>query len=155
VIGASVGVDDKVGDDVRPGRLDEDVNLLGVGRPALGIADDPAHGVAGSNRAGADQLLALLQGDVGDLSGRGIDLVEGALGERKHLDGIHVTGAARLDSGGRVCEVDALARIARLRRRSCARQRLELARQGQRLRQLGRLEGRAAGQRRRHYQGES
>jgi hypothetical protein len=55
---------------IRPGRLDQDVDLLGRARAALGVADDPAHGVAGGDRAGADELLAFLQGDVGDLAGR-------------------------------------------------------------------------------------
>jgi hypothetical protein len=178
MIGAAVGVDDEIGDDVRPGRFDKDVNLLGVGRPALGVADDPPHRVAGCNGTGADQLLALLEGDVGHLSGRGIDLVEGSLGERKHLHGIDVAAPARLNPGGGVCEIDTLAWIAWLGRRSCARQRLELARQRQRLRQLDHLDGlgrislqdggllvivgdqwrlerRAAGQRRRDQQHES
>ncbi len=117
------------------------MNPLAVGRPALSIADDPPHGVAGRNRTGADQLLALLQGDVGHLSWRGIDLVEGSLGEWKHLHGIDITGAARLNPGCGVCEIDTLARIARLGRRSSARQRLELTRQRQRLRQLDHLDG--------------
>ena len=116
MIGAAVGVNDQIGDDVGPGRLNEDVNLLGARWPALGIADDPPHGVTGRNRAGADQLLALLQGDVGHLSGRGIDLVEGTLSERKHLHGIHVAVTARLDPGGSVREIDALPRIAGLGR---------------------------------------
>jgi hypothetical protein len=107
------------------------VDLLGVGRPALGIADDPAHGVAGGDRAGAGQLLALLQGDVGHLSGRGVDLVERALGERKHLHGIHVAAAARLHPGRGIGDIDTLARIARLGRRAGAWHRLELARQRQ------------------------
>jgi hypothetical protein len=95
----------------------------------------------GRNWAGADELLALLQGDVGHLPGRGVNLVKGALGERKHLDGIDVTGATRLNPGGGVCEIDTLARIAGLGRRSRPRQRLELPRQGQRLRQLDHLHG--------------
>src|SRR5262249_21206711 len=44
----------------------------------------------------------------------GIDLVEGSLGERKHLHGNDVTAAARLDPSCGVCEIDALAGIARL-----------------------------------------
>ena len=51
--------------------------LVGAGA-ALGVADDPAHGVAGGDRAGADELLALLQGDVGDLARGGVDLIERA-----------------------------------------------------------------------------
>ena len=47
-------------------------------RSALGVADDPAHGVAGGDGSGADELLARLQRDVGDLPRRGIDLIERA-----------------------------------------------------------------------------
>ena len=54
---------------LQPGRLDQDVNLLGRGCPAFGVADDPANRIAGGDRAGADQLLALLQRDVGHLAG--------------------------------------------------------------------------------------
>jgi hypothetical protein len=93
-----------------------DVDFLGVRRPALGIANDPPHSVTRRNRARADQLLALLQGDVCHLSGRGVDLVEGSLGERKHLHGIDVTGTTRLNPGSRICEIDTLARLARLGR---------------------------------------
>ena len=168
----------QIGDEFGPGRLDQDVDLLGCRRPALGVADDPAHRVAGRDRTGADELLAVLQRDVGHLSGRGIDLVEGAVGERIDLHGIEIAAAARLNAGGGVRQVDALTRIARLRRRSCARKRLELARQRQRLWEfhdlhrlrrfalqhgrplvvvadLRRLEGRAAGKRRGDKQDES
>jgi hypothetical protein len=58
VIGAPVGVDDEVGQEVRPRRLDEDVDALGRARAALGVTNDPAHGIAGCDRTGADQLLA-------------------------------------------------------------------------------------------------
>lgn len=62
VIGAPICVDDQIGDNVRPGRLDQDMDLLGGRGPALGIADDPSHGVTGRDRARADELLAFLQG---------------------------------------------------------------------------------------------
>jgi hypothetical protein len=70
VIGAPVGVDDEVGHEV--GRVGFTRMWICAMSPAaaLGIADDPAHGVAGGDRAGADELLAGLQGDVGDLPGR-------------------------------------------------------------------------------------
>jgi len=76
MIGAPVSIDDEIGDEVGPGGLDKDMDLFGCCRPALGVADNPAHGVAGGDRAGADKLLALLQRDVGHLSGRGVKLVE-------------------------------------------------------------------------------
>ena len=49
---------------------------------ALRIADDPAHGVAGGDGAGTDKLFTRLERDVGDLTRRGIDLIERAIGER-------------------------------------------------------------------------
>ena len=61
---------------------------------ALGVADDPAHGVAGGDGAGADELLAGFERDVGDLARRGIDLIERAVGEGIDLDGVDVAGAA-------------------------------------------------------------
>ena len=100
-------------------------------------------------------------------------MVQRALGEGIDLDSIEVATAARLDSGRGVCQVHPLARIARLGRRSRARKGLELAWQRQQLRDfhhlhglggiglqhrrlgrivvadLRRLEGRAAGKRRR------
>jgi hypothetical protein len=103
--------------DIGPGRPDQDVDPRGVGRPALGVADDPPHRVAGGYGSRAGQLLALLQGDVGHLSGRGIDLVERAVGKRKHH---RVYVAAPAHPGGGVGEIDALALIARLRRRAGA-----------------------------------
>jgi hypothetical protein len=54
----ALGVDDEVGLKVRARWLDEDMNLFAISRPALGVADDPVHRVAGSDRAGADKLLA-------------------------------------------------------------------------------------------------
>jgi len=43
MIGAPVGVDDEVGDEIRTRRLDQDVDALGGTGPAFGIADDPAY----------------------------------------------------------------------------------------------------------------
>ncbi len=80
-IGASVGVDDEVGDEIGPRRLGQDVDALGRAGAALGVANHPSHGVAGGNRTRADKLLACLQGDVGDLARRCIDLIEGAVGK--------------------------------------------------------------------------
>ncbi len=45
-----VGVDDEVGQKVRPRRLHQDVDALGGARAAFGVADDPAHRVAGGDR---------------------------------------------------------------------------------------------------------
>ena len=69
-----------------------------LGRPgaALGVADHPAHGVAGGDRTRADQLLARRQRDVGDLAGRGIDLIERAIGVGIDLHGVDVARARGL-----------------------------------------------------------
>ena len=103
---------------------------------ALGVADDPAHGVAGGDRTGADELLAVLQRDVGDLAGRGIDLIERAAGEGIDLHGVDEAVAHRLDAGGGVGLVDARCGVRRLGRAFAPGQRLQLAGQRQRLRQL-------------------
>jgi hypothetical protein len=55
------------------------MNALGGSHTALGIADDPAHRVARGNRSGADELFPRFQRDIGDFTGRSIDLVEGTL----------------------------------------------------------------------------
>ena len=94
---------------------------LGGARAALGVADDPAHGVAGGDRTGADELLALLQGDVGDLTRRRVDLIERAAGEGIDLHGVDEAVAHRLHAGGGVGLIDALRSDRRLRRRLAAR----------------------------------
>ena len=109
---------------------------------ALGVADDPAHGVAGGDGAGADELLARLERDVGDLAGRGIDLIERAVGEGIDLDGVEIAGAGRLHARRAIRLVDARVRIGCLGRCGPSGwKRLELARQRQRLRQLDDLHG--------------
>src|ERR1700730_16611982 len=103
VIGAAVAIDDEIGHNIGPGRLDEDVNPLCRPCPALGVTDDPAHGVANGYWTRACELLAVLKCDVGDLAGRGIELIE------------RVAAAGRPDASSGVCLIDALAWIARLR----------------------------------------
>ena len=90
---------------------------LARARAALGVADDPAHGVAGRDRTRADELLARLERDVGDLARRGVDLIERAVGERIDLDGVEIAGARRLDARRAVGLVDARMRIGGLRGR--------------------------------------
>src|SRR5262245_19637506 len=114
MVRAPISVDDEICDEIWSGRLDKDVNLLGRRRPALGISDDPAHRVAGGNWPGADELLALLQRDIGDLTRSAVDLVKRALGEGIDLHGIEVATAGRLDAGSRIREVDPLLGIGRL-----------------------------------------
>jgi hypothetical protein len=50
MISPPVGVDDEVGDEIRPRRLDQDVGPFFRAAAALGVANDPAHGVAGGDR---------------------------------------------------------------------------------------------------------
>ena len=78
MIGPPIGVDDEIGDEIGPRWLDQDVDLFGGAGSALGVADDPAHGIAGGDGARAGELLAGLKRDVGDLARRGIDLIERA-----------------------------------------------------------------------------
>jgi hypothetical protein len=49
-IGAPIGVDHEIGREIRPRRLGQDMNALGRPGAALGVADHPAHGVAGGDR---------------------------------------------------------------------------------------------------------
>ena len=137
MIGASVGVDDEVGIEVRPRRLDQDVHARRCCCPAVGLADDPAHRIARRDGSGADELFARLQRDVGDLAGGGIDLVERAVGERVDLDRVQVIGADRLHACRVIGLLDAQVRVGRLRRRMLASPKpLQLARQWQGLRQF-------------------
>ena len=107
---------------------------------AGGVADHPAHGVAGRDR---DQLLAGLERDVGDLVGGGVELVERALGVGIDLDGVDVAVLGRLDLGERVGLGDALlGLLVVLGLVLLLRDGLQLSRQRQRLRHLDDLDGR-------------
>ena len=102
---------------------------------ALRVADDPAHGVAGGDGAGADKLFARLERDVGDFARRGIDLIERAVGERVDLDGVEIAGPRRLNAGRAIRLIDTRVRIGCLGRCGPSGWNwLELARQRQRLR---------------------
>ncbi len=115
---------------------------LGRARAALGVADDPAHRVAGGDGTGADELLALLQGDVGDLAGRGVGLIERAGRIGIDLHGVDEAVAHRLNAGGGVGAIDPHFGIRRLRRLLAAGERLQLPRQRQGFRQLDDPDGR-------------
>ena len=130
-IGAAIGVDDEVGHEIRPRRLHQDVDALGGPCPALRIADDPAHRVAGGDRAGAHELLALLQLDVGDLARRRVGLIERARRIGIDLNGVDEAIPIWLHARGGVGAFDAHFRVRRLWRLFPARQRLQLAWQGQ------------------------
>jgi hypothetical protein len=130
-IGPPVGVDDEIGHELRPRGLGENVYFPRRSRAAFRIADDPAHGVAGGDRAGADELLAFLERDIRDLAGRGIDLVEGAFGKGINLHGIDVAVTGRLHACGFIGRGDPDRGIFRFRHRFSGRQGFQLAGQGQ------------------------
>jgi len=108
------------------------VDLFGGARFALGVTDDPAHGIAGGDRTGACELLTGLERNVGDLARRGIDLIERATGEWIDLYRVDKAVAHRLDAGGGIGLIDARRGVRRLRRGFTARQRLQLPGQRQR-----------------------
>ena len=109
---------------------------------ALGVADDPAHGIAGGDGTGADELLARLERDVGDFARRGVDLIERAVGERIDLDGVEIARPCRLNARRAIRLIDARVRIGGFGRRCpSGGKRLELAGQRQRLWQLDDLHG--------------
>jgi hypothetical protein len=75
-------------------------------RAALGVDDDPANGVARGDGTGADELLALLQGGIGDLTRGRVDLIERAAGEGIDLDGVDEAVADRLHARGGIGQID-------------------------------------------------
>ncbi len=115
--------------------------LLGRADAALCVADDPAHGVAGGDRTGTHELLALLQGDVGDFAWSRIDLIKRATGEGIDLHGVDEAGPHGLNARGGVGLVDARGGIGSFGRRLAAGEWLQLSRQRQELRQLDDLHG--------------
>jgi hypothetical protein len=78
-------------------------------------------------------LFAFLQGNVGHLPRRGVDLIERPWRKRIDLNGIDVAVAGRLHAGSGVGLLDALAGIAGFRLRLGSMQWLELSRQRQQL----------------------
>src|SRR5262249_1066285 len=136
-----VGIDDEVGGELWACRLDQDMDLLGVGASALGIANDPAHGIADRNGTGARELLAFLQRDISDLPRGSVDLVERTVGEGIDLHRVNVAAPCRLYAGRGIGEVHALLWIPGLQNRPLWRQGLELAWQRQRLRHFDYLHG--------------
>ena len=134
MIGAPVGVDDEIGDEVRARRLDQDVHAFRLPGPAFGVADDPPHGVTGGHGTRPDELLALLQGDIGYLSRRGVDLIERAHRVGVDLHGVDVAVAGRLHARRLIGFGDAVGRISSVPDRgTAARYRLKLAGKRQRL----------------------
>jgi len=136
VISAQVRVDDEVRHQLRPSRLDQNMHLRRRARTALRVADDPAHRVACRDRFRADELLAGLKRNVGDLTHGRIDLVERALRVGIDLDRIDEAVAHGLDPRRRVGLVDASGGIGGLRRATRRFDRLQLARQRQGTRQF-------------------
>ena len=78
------------------------MNPLRRSRAAQRVADHPAHGITCSNRPGADQCFALLQGDVGHLPGFGVDLEQCTFAIGIALDGIVESCIVRFDPGSLV-----------------------------------------------------
>ena len=103
MICAAVGVDHEVCGDVRADRLYQNVNPRSGPAPADRVADQPTHRITGSDRSGANQLLAFLQRNVGHLSRRGIDLIERAGRPGVVLDRVDELLALRLHARGGVC----------------------------------------------------
>jgi hypothetical protein len=104
------------------------MDALGGTEAALGVADDPAYRVSGSHGSRANKLLATFERDVGDLAGRGIDLIERAFGEGIDLYRVEIVGTARLHPRRVIRLLHPCARIGCLRRRSLiGLKRLELA----------------------------
>ncbi|MNX89462.1 hypothetical protein D3C86_1214770 [compost metagenome] len=78
MVGPSVGIDDEIGLQVAPRGLYEDVDPTRFPRATLCLTDDPAHRVAGRHWPLTGKGFARLEGDVGDVSRRAVDLEEGA-----------------------------------------------------------------------------
>ena len=95
MIGAPIGIDDEVGANVGPRRLDEDVNAARCSGTAHRVADDPADRIARCDRPRSDEFLAFLQHDVGNLPRCGVNLEQGSIGIGILLDGIEIAGALR------------------------------------------------------------
>ena len=71
------------------------------------VADDPTGGIARRHRPSADELLTFLQRNVGNLTGRRVELVERAIGPRILLDRIQEPVPGRLDARRLVGVADA------------------------------------------------
>ena len=115
VVHPPVGGDDEVGHQLRRGRLHQDVRTLLAPAAARGFRDLPPHGVPGRQR---HQLFARRQGQVGDLAGCGIDLVQRPFRPRIDLDRVHVAVGDRFQTGRCIRSVDPLrgVRVGRRRR---------------------------------------
>lgn len=116
MVGPPIGVDDQIGGQPGPGRLDQNVDALGGPCAAYGVADNPADRIACGDRAGTDELFSVLKRDVGNLTRGCVKLVECTLAPGILLDGIEEPVAHRLHSRGRVRPADAKLWIAGLGR---------------------------------------
>ena len=108
------------------------MHALAFADAAGGIADSPAHGVAGRDRPRTDKLLAFLQCDVGDLSGGSVDLEQRAIGPGIFLDGVEEGRALGLDARRVVRAADLRALLERVEHPNCMAQLdfYHMARQG-------------------------
>src|SRR3546814_299587 len=80
VICPTARVDDQIRDDVGPGWFHEDMNASRRALAAQRVTNNPPYRIARGDGTRADQLLAFLQGDIGNLARRCIDLEQCALG---------------------------------------------------------------------------
>src|SRR5262245_60846576 len=87
---------------------------------ALSVADDPTHGVAGGDGSRTRELLARFEGNVSDLAGGDVDLVQGTRTVGEDLHGIEVSVAARFDSRSSIGNFDPVYRLSSLDRASFA-----------------------------------
>ena len=113
MVGPAIRVEDQVGFDIGPGRLDEDMDAGRAARAADGIADDPAGRVAGGDRTVADQPLAVVECDLGDPSGARIDPVERARAVVIDLNRIEVSLPQGFDPRGGIGRGDPCGRRSR------------------------------------------
>ena len=90
MIGAAVGQDHEIGGQGSGEWLHQDMDLLFGTHSTRGVTDHPAHRIAGGHGL---QPFSRLQGNVGDLLRRGIELIERSFHkgiDRDRVDGLGV-----------------------------------------------------------------
>ena len=128
MIGAPIGIDNEVGANVGPRRLDEDVNAARCSGTAHRVADDPADRIARCDRPRSNEFFAFLEHDVGNLPRCGVNLEQGSIGIGILLDGIEIAGALRFHARSGVGSTNTGARVGRLNGlRRCSRNWMRLS----------------------------
>src|SRR6476661_5701498 len=82
------------------------MDAAGISVAAFGIANDPTNGVACRDRTRSRELFAFLERDIGDLSGRGIYLVQRTRTVGVDLRGVKISLLARFDPSCAVRRLD-------------------------------------------------